>query len=205
MSRLAHTDRTSGVVVRYEREHPGELVHIDVKKLGRIPDGGGHRVHGRAAASRGRGIGYDDVHSAVDDRSRVAFSQLLPDETGLTCARFLVEAAGFFAEHGVAIQRVLTDNAKAYTESVVFTETAAGLGIRLRRTRRYRPQPTARSSGSTRPCSMSGPMGGCTAPTTSVVKLSPDGCGSTITADHPPRSTVSRRWRSSSTTLVGNT
>jgi transposase len=78
MSRLAHTDRTSGVVVRYEREHPGELVHIDVKKLGRIPDGGGHRVHGRAAASRGRGIGYDDVHSAVDDRSRVAFSQLLP-------------------------------------------------------------------------------------------------------------------------------
>jgi transposase len=119
MSRLAHTDRASGVVVRYQREHPGELVHIDVKKLGRIPDGGGHRVHGRAAASRGRGIGYDDVHSAVDDRSRVAFSQILPDETGLTCARFLVEAAGFFTEHGVAIQRVLTDNAKAYAESVV--------------------------------------------------------------------------------------
>jgi transposase len=79
MSRLAHTDRASGVVVRYEREHPGELVHIDVKKLGRIPDGGGHRMHGRAAASRGRGIGYDYVHSAIDDRSRVAFSQLLPE------------------------------------------------------------------------------------------------------------------------------
>jgi transposase InsO family protein len=140
MSRLAHTDRASGAVVRYQRERPGELVHLDVKKLGRIPDGGGHRAHGRAEATRGRGIGYDYVHSAVDDRSRVAFSQILPDETAKTCARFLVEAAGFFAEHGVRIERVLTDNAKAYAESVVFADTAAGLGIRLKRTRRYRPQ-----------------------------------------------------------------
>jgi transposase InsO family protein len=140
MSRLAHTDRASGVVVRYQREHPGELVHLDVKKLGRIPDGGGHRAHGRAKAARGRGIGYDYVHSAIDDRSRVAFSQLLDDETATTCARFLVEAAAFFADHGVRIERVLTDNAKAYAESLVFAETAAGLGIRRKRTRRYRPQ-----------------------------------------------------------------
>jgi Integrase core domain len=123
MSRLAHTDRTSG-----------ELVHLDVKKLGRIPQGGGHRAHGRAAASRGRGIGYDHVHSAVDDRSRVAFNQLLPDETATTAALLLVEAASFFADHGVRIERVLTDNAKAYAESVAFAETAAGLGIRLKRT-----------------------------------------------------------------------
>jgi transposase InsO family protein len=140
MSRLAHTDRTSGVVIRYQRERPGELVHLDVKKLGRIPDGGGHRVHGRAKGTRGRGIGYDYVHSAVDDRSRVAFSQLLDDETATTCARFLVEAAAFFADQGVRIERVLTDNAKAYTDSIAFTETAAGLGIRLKRTRPYRPQ-----------------------------------------------------------------
>jgi transposase InsO family protein len=140
MSRLAHTDRPSGAVVRYQRERPGELVHIDVKKLGRIPDGGGHRAHGRAEAARGRGIGYDYIHSAVDDRSRVAFSQILPDEKAATAARFLVQAAGFFAEHGVRIERVLTDNAKAYTESVAFAETAAGLGIRRKRTRRYRPQ-----------------------------------------------------------------
>jgi transposase InsO family protein len=140
MSRLAHTDRASGVVVRYQRERPGELVHLDVKKLGRIPDGGGHRAHGRAAAPRGRGIGYEYVHSAVDDRSRVAFSQILADEKAATAARFLVEAASFFADHGVRIERVLTDNAKAYTESVAFAETAAGLGIRLKRTRRYRPQ-----------------------------------------------------------------
>jgi transposase InsO family protein len=141
MSRLAFTDRASGVVVRYQREHPGELVHIDVKKLGRIPDGGGHRVHGRSATTpTGRGIGYDYVHSAVDDRSRVAFSQLLPDETAMTAALFLVEAASFFADHGVVIQRVLTDNAKAYADAEVFQQTAAGLGIQLKRTRRYRPQ-----------------------------------------------------------------
>ena len=140
MSRLAHLDRTSGAVVRYQREHPGELVHLDVKKLGRIPDGGGHRIHGRAAARRGRGIGYDYIHSAIDDRSRVACSQILPNDTGATSARFLVEAAGFFAEHGVVIQPVLTDNAKAYTQSLLFAETAAGLGIGLKRTRPYRPQ-----------------------------------------------------------------
>jgi transposase InsO family protein len=140
MSRLVSTDRASGVVVRYQRERPGELVHLDVKKLGRIPDGGGHRIHGRAKGPRGRGIGYDYLHSAVDDRSRVAFSQILPDETGATSARFLVEAAAFFAEHGVRIERVLTDNAKAYANSIVFAETAARLGIARKRTRRYRPQ-----------------------------------------------------------------
>jgi transposase InsO family protein len=141
MSRLAHTDRDSGVVVRYQRQHPGELVHIDVRKLGRIPDGGGHRAHGRAATTpRGLGIGYDYIHSAVDDRSRVAFSQILPDESAVTAALFLIEAAGFFADHGVRIQRVLTDNAKAYTQSLLFAETAASLGIQLRRTRPFRPQ-----------------------------------------------------------------
>jgi hypothetical protein len=76
----------------------------------------------------------------VDERSRVAFSQVLADESAVTAAGFLVEAAGFFADHGVRIQRVLTDNAKAYAELVVFADTAAGLGIRLKRTRRYRPQ-----------------------------------------------------------------
>jgi hypothetical protein len=136
MHRLSRTDRVSGVVVRYQREHPGEPVHLDLKKLGRIPDGGGHKIHGRATAKRGRGIGYDSLHSAVDDRSRVAFSQILADEQASTAARFLVEAAGFFADHWVRIQRVLTDNAKAYAESMVFVEMAAGLGIRSNAERR---------------------------------------------------------------------
>ena len=176
--------------MRYQRDRPGELVHLDVKKLGRIPDGGGHRIHGRAAARRGRGIGYDYVHSAVDDRSRVAFSQLLPDETGATSARFLVEAAGFFADHGVVIQRVLTDNAKAYATSVVFAETAAGLGIGRKRTRPYRPQTNGKVERFNRTLLESGPMGGCIAPTPSGVEPSAAGCGPTITGDHTPRSTA---------------
>jgi hypothetical protein len=192
MSRLAHTDRTSGVVVRYQREHPGELVHIDVKKLGRIPDGGGHRAHGRGPTTpRGRGSGYDYLHSAVDDRSRVAFSQILADETAHpprpgSWSRQL----GFFADHGVRIQRVLTDNAKAYTESIIFAETAAGLGSSSSGPAATARRPMARSSGSTRPCSRSGLMGGCIAPTPSAAVPSPGGCASTITGDHTPHSTA---------------
>jgi hypothetical protein len=99
-SRLHDLHRTSGQVVRYQREHPGALLHLDVKKLGRIPDGGGHPVHGRAAGQRGWGIGYDCVHSLLDDRSQVASRQLLDDQTGATSARFLVQAAGVFASLG---------------------------------------------------------------------------------------------------------
>jgi transposase InsO family protein len=126
----------------------------------------------------------------VDDRSRVAFSQILPDETGTTAARFLVEAAGFFAEHGLRIERVLTDNAKAYADSVVFAETAAGLGIRLKRIRPYRPQTNGKVERFNRTLLRSGPTPGCTAPMTSAAAPSPAGCGSTITGDHTPRSTA---------------
>jgi transposase len=85
-------------VVRYERELPGELVHMDVKKLGRIPDGGGWRAHGRSEQVRGRGIGFDYVHSLVDDHSRLAYSEIHPDEKGATCAGFLLRAAAYFAK-----------------------------------------------------------------------------------------------------------
>jgi transposase InsO family protein len=205
LNRLAHTDRASGAVVRYQREHPGELVHLDVKKLGRIPEGGGHRAHGRAEAARGRGIGYDYLHSAIDDRSRVAFSQVLPDETATTCARFLVEAAGVFADHGVRIERVLTDNAKAYTESVLFAETAAGLGIRLKRTRRYRPQTNGKVERFHKTLLEEWAYARLYAATPNVAAPWLGGCASPITGDHTPRSPASRRWRSSSTTLVGTT
>jgi transposase InsO family protein len=141
VSRLAHTDRASGVVVRYQREHPRGAGPHRRQEAGPDPRRRRPPRHGRAATTpRGLGIGYDYIHSAVDDRSRVAFSQILPDESAATAALFLIEAASFFADHGVVIQRVLTDNAKAYAESVVFAETAAGLGITLKRTRRYRPQ-----------------------------------------------------------------
>ncbi len=106
--------------VRYERERPGELVHMDVKKIGRIPDGGGWRVHGRTVArDRVNGPGYDYVHSLVDDHSRLAYSEILPDEKGPTCAQFLRRAIDYFAAHGITgIERLMTDNAWAYRWSL---------------------------------------------------------------------------------------
>ena len=112
-------DLVEQTATRYERSRPGELVHMDVKKLGRIPDGGGWRAHGRAAREttqdRSRKLGYDYVHSLVDDHSRLAYSEVLADEKGATCAAFLARAAAYFAAHGIArIERVMTDNAWAY-------------------------------------------------------------------------------------------
>jgi len=119
--------------IRYERQRPGELVHMDVKKLGRIPDGGGWRANGRGGPGDNRdrrhGAGYDFVHSLVDDHSRLAYSEILADEKGVTCAGFLRRAAAFFAAHGIAsIERIMTDNAWAYRYSL--RETVAELGAR---------------------------------------------------------------------------
>jgi len=141
LSRLPDLDRPSGAPVRYVREHPGELLHLDVKKLGRIPPGGGHRMLGRSKdTSRHRGLGYDYIHVAVDDASRVAYVDAFPDERGDTAARFLLDAAAFFAQHGVHIERVLTDQAFAYTQSRSFADAATTLGARHLVTRPYRPQ-----------------------------------------------------------------
>jgi transposase InsO family protein len=114
---------SKAAVVRYERDRPGELVHMDVKKIGRIPDGGGWRAHGRAqretTRNRATKLGFDYVHSLVDDHSRLAYSEVLPDEKGPTCAGFLTRAAAYFAAHGIPrIQRVMTDNAWAYRWSL---------------------------------------------------------------------------------------
>ncbi|WP_432855353.1 IS481 family transposase [Amycolatopsis sp. CA-161197] len=119
--------------VRYERDRPGELVHMDVKKIGRIPDGGGWRAHGRANqdATRDRSvrIGFDYVHSLVDDHSRLAYSEILPDEKGPTCAAFFTRAITYFAGHGITrIERLMTDNAWAYRWSL--RQVCAKNGIR---------------------------------------------------------------------------
>jgi transposase InsO family protein len=118
--------------VRYERDRPGELVHMDVKKLGRIPDGGGWRAHGRRDVpdpKRRQSNGFDYVHSLVDDHSRLAYSEILPDEKGVTCAGFLARAAAYFRDHGIEhIERVMTDNAWAYRYSL--REICAALGAR---------------------------------------------------------------------------
>jgi transposase InsO family protein len=114
---------------RYERARPGELVHLDVKKLGRIPEGGGCRAHGRSEQVKGRGIGYDYVHVAIDDHTRLGYAEVLPDEKGATAAGFLTRAAGYFASHGIhRIERIITDNALAYRNSTAFRQAVADLG-----------------------------------------------------------------------------
>ncbi len=109
---------SKATAIRYERERPGELVHMDVKKIGRIPDGGGWRAHGREMGTTSQRmntkIGYDYIHSVVDDHSRVAFSEILTNERADTTAAFFARAIEFFAKHGVTIERVMTDNAWSY-------------------------------------------------------------------------------------------
>lgn len=139
-SRLRDLDRPTRSVIRYVREHPGELLHLDVKKLGRIPDGGGWRVRGRSAEARGRGQGYDYLHVAVDDCSRFAVVGVYPDERGETAADFLRGAAAVLAGHGVAVERVMTDRALSYTRSQAFQAALAEVGARHLTTRPYRPQ-----------------------------------------------------------------
>lgn len=119
--------------VRYERARPGELVHVDVKKLGRIPDGGGWAALGREATVDHRHkkelIGFDYVHSMVDDHTRLAYSEVLPDEKGTTCAAFLLRAAADFATHGIPrIEEVITDNHLSYKRSYDFRDAVATLG-----------------------------------------------------------------------------
>jgi transposase InsO family protein len=151
MARLAWLDRPTGQVIRrYERARPGELVHVDVKKLGMIRPGGGWWAHGRGSWQdlrarselyRGRRVGYDYVHAAIDDHTRLAYAEIHPDETGETCAGFLIRAAAWFATHGITrIERVMTDNAFAYRRSRAWRQALDQLGAQARFTRPYRPQ-----------------------------------------------------------------
>jgi transposase InsO family protein len=147
LHRLAWLDRPTGQLIRrYERARPGELVHVDVKKLGRLRDGGGWRVHGRdspqhRAARTATRVGYDYVHVAVDDHTRLAYAEIHPDETTGTCAGFLRRAATHFAHLGIpTIERVMTDNAMAYRRGRAWHQALTDLGAQPRFTRCYRPQ-----------------------------------------------------------------
>ena len=139
-SRLRDFDRVSGAPLRYVRERPGELLHMDVKKLGRVPPGGGHRALGRAGLNRHRGVGYDYIHVAVDDASRVAFVAALPDETARSTIEFVRSAVSFFADQGVQIERLMTDGNRTYRVSRDIRQALVDLSIQHKFTRPYRPQ-----------------------------------------------------------------
>jgi transposase InsO family protein len=156
LNRLSHLERGTGEPIRrYEHERPGDLLHVDVKKLGNVPDGGGHRFLGRPAGDRNRQatarrtgqrrgdyeprIGTAFVHTVIDDHSRVAYAEIHDDETAVTATAVLRRAVAWFAERGVATHRVLSDNGSAY-KSRLWTATCTELGITVKKTRPYRPQ-----------------------------------------------------------------
>jgi len=144
LSRLAWMHRTTREIVRYEHASPGDLLHLDVKKLGRVPDGGGKRFApgfretGVGPHSK-RPLGIECVHIAIDDHSRIVYVESLDDERGVTTADFLERALTFFNARGIRVKRILTDNGGNY-RSRVFAEVADAHSIRLKRTRPYRPQ-----------------------------------------------------------------
>jgi len=156
LNRLSHIDRRTGEPIRrYEHQRPGALLHVDVKKLGNIPDGGGWRHLGRAQGEKHRSataartgsrdkyhgpkIGTAFVHTVIDDHSRVAYAEIHDDETAATAVAVLHRAVAWFADHGVTTERVLTDNGSAY-KSHLWRDTCRDLGIKAKKTRPYRPQ-----------------------------------------------------------------
>ena len=143
LGRLDRGDRATNLDLprRYQRDRPGELVHVDVKKISGIPTGGGWRIHGRGQtpAVKRSPVGYRFIHTAIDDRTRLAYSEIHNDEQGVTAAAFWRRAHTWFAAHGITVERALTDNGACYRSRVwlvALTET----GVTPKRTRPYRPQ-----------------------------------------------------------------
>jgi transposase InsO family protein len=154
LNRLHHVDvRTGEPVRRYEHEKPGDLIHVDVKKIGNIPNGGGWRYVGREQGGKNRRttpgttrnrhhhelLGTAFVHTVIDDHSRVAYAEIHSDEKAETAVGVLKRAVSWFADRGVTVERVLSDNGSAY-KSHLWRDTCAELGIKVKKTRPYRPQ-----------------------------------------------------------------
>jgi len=153
LARLSHLDRATGRAARrYEHDQPGDMIHVDIKKIGNIPDGGGHRItdrqtthHHRKATTTARyrhgkpKIGYSYLHTALDDHSRLAYTEILPDEHKQTADAFWRRAHAHFTSLGITVRRVLTHNGACY-KSHLWRDTLTGLGITHKRTRPYRPQ-----------------------------------------------------------------
>lgn len=155
LNRLSHIDRATGEPVRrYEHPHPGSLIHVDVKKFGNIPNGGGWRFVGRQQGNRNRSttpgkprnqwrdpkMGHAFVHTVIDDHSRVAYAEVHDDETAPTAVAVLRRAVAWFAARGVTVERVLSDNGPAYKSNLWHEVCINELGITVKKTRPYRPQ-----------------------------------------------------------------
>ncbi|MEM8925999.1 MAG: IS481 family transposase [Actinomycetota bacterium] len=140
LQRLRWIDRPTGTRIRrYEREHPGELIHLDIKKVGQIPPGGGWKALGRGKVKKRRRVGYTYLHVAVDDHSRVAYVEAHDDEKAATLVAFWGRARLFFRNRGMTIDEVLTDNAKNFTSNA-FADALGAQAIKHRRIKPYRPQ-----------------------------------------------------------------
>ena len=155
VNRLNYVDRATGEPIRrYEHDHPGSLIHVDVKKLGNIPDGGGWRFVGRPTGDKNRAstvperrqgktrsplLGQAYVHTVIDDHSRVAYAEVHDDETALTATGVLARAVAWYSSRGITIERVLSDNGSAY-KSHLWHTVCDQLGITVKKTRPYRPQ-----------------------------------------------------------------
>lgn len=156
INRLSHIDRVTGEPIRrYEHDHPGSLIHVDVTTFGNIPDGGGWRFAGEQQGDRNReatakrtgkrhahyqpNVGTAFVHTVIDDHSGVAYAEICTDEKAVTAIGVLEHATAWFADHGVTVERVLSDNGSAY-KSYAWRDACAALGIQHKRTRPYRPQ-----------------------------------------------------------------
>jgi len=182
MPRLRDLDQATGLParkpkpVRYEVSRPGELVHVDIKKQGRIPDGGGHRKLGRTVGHRNnkkQGLGYAYLHHAVDDHTRIAYSEILDDERKETAAGFWLRARAHFASAGIDVTAVMTDNGSCDARA------------------RTGPRPTARSNASTAPSNTNGRTRRPTAQRPNEQATTRAGCITTITTDPTPASPVS--------------
>lgn len=140
LGRLDSGDRaTKEPVQRYQRDRPGELIHVDIKKIAAIPTGGGWRTSGRINTGTRQGVGYRYIHTALDDRTRIAYSEILTDEAGATAAEFWKRAATWFATIGINCERVITDNGGCY-RSKLWTQACATTKTKVKKTRPYRPQ-----------------------------------------------------------------
>lgn len=203
LNRLSHVDvKTGEPARRYEHEKPGSLIHVDVKKLGNIPDGGGWRYVGRSQGrvnravseperrqgkNRGPLLGHAFVHTVIDDHSRVAYAEIHDDETAATATGVLRRAVSWFADHGVTVERVLSDNGSAY-KSHAWRDTCRDLNITPKKTRPYRPQ----TNGSTEPSPTAGHSRSTTTPSPPAERHCRHGCTSITNTDPTQPSARSR-------------